>query len=128
MMCGYAVALDMSRRDMQTATKVTGRPWEAAKAFERSAPIAPLVPAVAVAEPSRGAITLLVGGVLRPSGDLAQMAWSTPEIIAALTRLVTLATGDFTLTGAPAGVGPVGTGDVMHAAIAGVFALRVTVI
>lgn len=123
---GHAVAIDMTRRDLQAQAKKGGRPWEMAKAFDRSAPIGPLFRAAA--HPERGAITLHLNGALRQSGDLADMIWSVPEIIAELSRFVTLAAGDVILTGTPAGVGPVRRGDVMEARIEGVGALSVTVI
>ncbi|MCS6878187.1 MAG: fumarylacetoacetate hydrolase family protein [Geminicoccaceae bacterium] len=125
---GYAVAIDMTRRDLQDEAKRLRRPWEIAKAFARSAPIGPLVPASRIGHPSRGAITLSVDGALRQSGDLAQMIWKVPEIIAILSQYFTLAAGDVILTGTPAGVGPVARGQVMEAAIEGVGAIRVEVV
>jgi fumarylpyruvate hydrolase len=125
---GYAVAIDMTRRDLQDEAKRLQRPWEIAKAYARSAPVGELVPATAIGHPSRGAITLAVDGVLRQSGDLAQMIWKVPEIVATLSRYFTLAPGDVILTGTPAGVGPVQRGQVMEAAIEGVGAIRVEVV
>ncbi|MCS7268054.1 MAG: fumarylacetoacetate hydrolase family protein [Geminicoccaceae bacterium] len=125
---GYAVAIDMTRRDLQDEAKRLRRPLEIAKAFARSAPIGPLVPASRIGHPSRGAITLSVDGALRQSGDLAQMIWKVPEIIAILSQYFTLAAGDVILTGTPAGVGPVARGQVMEAAIEGVGAIRVEVV
>ncbi|MCS6779169.1 MAG: fumarylacetoacetate hydrolase family protein [Geminicoccaceae bacterium] len=125
---GYAVAIDMTRRDLQDEAKKLQRPWEIAKAFARSAPIGELVPASAIGHPSRGAVTLAVDGELRQSGDLAQMIWKVPEIVATLSQYFTLAPGDVILTGTPSGVGPVGRGQVMEAAIEGVGRLRVEVV
>ena len=125
---GYAVAIDMTRRDLQDEAKKLQRPWEIAKAFARSAPVGELVPAAAIGHPSRGAITLAVDGVLRQSGDLSQMIWKVPEIVATLSQYFTLAPGDVILTGTPAGVGPVERGQVMEAAIEGVGAIRVEVV
>ncbi len=125
---GYAVAIDMTRRDLQDEAKKLQRPWEIAKAFARSAPIGELVPARAIGHPSRGAITLSVDGELRQAGDLAQMIWKVPEIVAVLSRYFTLAPGDVILTGTPAGVGPVRRGQVMEATIEGVGRLRVEVV
>lgn len=125
---GYGVALDMTRRDLQAAAKKAGRPWEIGKAFEQSAPVAPIHPAAEVGHPASGAITLSVNGQLRQSGDLAQMIWSVPEIIACLSAHFTLAAGDVILTGTPAGVGPVQRGDRMEAAIDGLGGLSVTVV
>ena len=125
---GYAVAIDMTRRDLQDEAKKLQRPWEIAKAFARSAPVGELVPAAAIGHPSRGAITLAVDGVLRQSGDLSQMIWKVPEIVATLSQYFTLAPGDLILAGTPAGVGPVERGQVMEAAIEGVGAIRVEVV
>jgi len=125
---GYGVALDMTRRDLQAAAKKAGRPWEIGKAFEQSAPVAPIHPAAKVGHPATGAITLSVNGALRQSGDLAQMIWTVPEIIACLSAHFTLAAGDVILTGTPAGVGPVQRGDRMEASIAGLGGLSVTVV
>ncbi len=125
---GYGVALDMTRRDLQGAAKAAGRPWEVGKAFAGSAPMAPLVPAAEIGHPAAGAITLAVDGALRQSGDLAQMIWKTPELIARLSRLFTLAPGDLILTGTPAGVGPVARGSRLEGAVEGVGTLSVAVV
>ncbi|WP_099827581.1 fumarylacetoacetate hydrolase family protein [Oceaniglobus indicus] len=125
---GYALALDMTRRDLQGAAKKAGRPWEIGKAFERSAPIGPIHPAAEIGHPSDGAITLHVNGDLRQSGDLNQMIWKVPEMIAYLSSYFTLAAGDVILSGTPAGVGPVARGDVMEIAVDGLGAMRVEVV
>lgn len=125
---GYAVAIDMTRRDLQDEAKKLQRPWEIAKAFARSAPVSEFVPAALVGHPSRGAITLAVDGEIRQAGDLGQMIWKVPEIVAVLSQYFTLAAGDVILTGTPAGVGPVARGQVMEAAIEGVGRLRVEVV
>lgn len=125
---GYAVALDMTRRDLQAAAKEAGRPWEVGKAFERSAPIGPLVPAARIGHPARGRIELRVNGTLRQEGDLDQMIWTVPEIIAALSRFFALAPGDVILSGTPAGVGAVARGDRLEAAVEGVGTLCVQVV
>jgi hypothetical protein len=78
---GYGVGLDMTRRDLQGEAKKLGRPWEVGKAFERSAPCSPLVPAAEIGHPERGAIWLRINGETRQEGDLAQMIWKTPEMI-----------------------------------------------
>ncbi|NIZ15164.1 fumarylacetoacetate hydrolase family protein [Phaeobacter sp. HF9A] len=111
---GYGLALDMTRRDLQGVAKAAGRPWEVGKSFEHSAPVGPLSPVSEVGHPQDGAITLSVNGEIRQSGDLNQMIWKVPEIIAHLSRYYTLAAGDVILTGTPAGVGPVQRGDVME--------------
>jgi len=124
---GYGIALDMTRRDLQAAAKRDGRPWELAKAFEHSAPISPLLPASEVGHPDSGAITLAVNGETRQAGDLAQMTWKVPEIIAGLSRLFTLRAGDLILSGTPSGVAAVARGDVLEGRIDGLGELRVTV-
>ncbi|MQT12971.1 fumarylacetoacetate hydrolase family protein [Segnochrobactrum spirostomi] len=108
---GYAVGLDMTRRDLQAAAKKAGRPWDMAKGFDESAPIGAIAPKTEIGHPSRGAITLTVNGVPRQEGDLSDMIWSVPETIAFLSTLVRLAPGDLIFTGTPAGVGPVLRGD-----------------
>ena len=125
---GYAVGLDMTRRDLQGAAKRAGRPWEVGKAFDASAPISALRPAAAIGHPARGAITLDVGGARRQTGDLADMSWSLPEIVAHLSALFELRAGDLVMTGTPAGVGPVERGQTMEAAIEGVGALTVRIV
>lgn len=124
---GYAVALDMTRRDRQGEAKQAGRPWEVGKAFEHSAPCGELQPASRIGHPEAGAIRLQVNGELRQSGDLAQMIWRVPEIIASLSRLFELAAGDVILTGTPAGVGPVVRGDELLASIDGIGQLQTRV-
>lgn len=125
---GYAVALDMTRRDVQDDAKRLKRPWETSKAFERSAPIGPLVPAAEFGDPSRGAITLAVNGETRQSGNLDQMIWKVPEMIAYLSTWVTLAAGDVILSGTPSGVGAVKRGDRLEARVAGLPPLDVRVV
>ncbi len=112
---GYGVALDMTRRDLQAQCKQSGRPWEIGKAFESSAPASALVPASEIGHPAEGAIWLKVNGELRQQGDLGQMIWKVPEMIAYLSRLFTLAPGDLILSGTPAGVGPVVRQDRLEA-------------
>lgn len=124
---GYGVALDMTRRDLQGQMKKAGRPWEIGKAFERSAPMGALVTADRVGHPENGAITLHVNGDLRQSGDLNQMIWKVPQMIAWLSRFYTLAAGDVILSGTPAGVAAVKRGDRMEAAIDGIGTLSVGV-
>ncbi|MGY6771026.1 fumarylacetoacetate hydrolase family protein [Komagataeibacter sp. NFXK3] len=123
---GYAVGLDMTRRDLQAAAKKAGRPWALAKGFDQSCPISAMVPAARIGHPESGAIALSVNGEQRQKGDLVEMIWSVPEIISCLSRFVTLAPGDLIMTGTPSGVGPVRRGDVLHATCAGVGELNVT--
>ena len=114
---GYAVGIDMTRRDLQDLAKERRRPWEVAKAFEASAPCGPLQPAATIGHPSRGAITLEVNGRRRQAGDLAEMIWKVPEIVSHLSGLFALKPGDLIFTGTPSGVGAVARGDVMRAHI-----------
>ena len=124
---GYTVGLDMTRRDLQAALKSKGHPWEAAKAFDRSAPIAPLVPVVDCGHPQAGAIWLTVNGQPRQRGDLADMIWSVAEIVARLSTLFRLEPGDLIFTGTPEGVGPVVSGDAIEAGVEGVGRLALKV-
>jgi fumarylpyruvate hydrolase len=125
---GYAVGLDMTRRDLQGEAKKLGRPWEVGKAFEAAAPCSPLRLASEIGHPAKGAVTLDINGQRRQAGDLDQMIWSVPEVIAHLSKLFTLQPGDLIFTGTPAGVGPVQRGDKMHGAIDGVGTLDVAVV
>ena len=125
---GYAVGLDMTRRDLQNDMKKQGRPWCIGKAFDESAPIGPLHPAASVGDLSGGAVTLSVNGVLRQKGDLSELIWNVAETIETLSRAWTLAPGDLIFTGTPAGVGAVVAGDVMTATIAGLGTLSVAVV
>jgi fumarylpyruvate hydrolase len=124
---GYAVGLDMTRRDLQNEMKKQGRPWEIGKAFEQSAPIGPVVPIAQCGELLRGAISLAVNGAPRQKGDLADLIWSVNETIEQLGAAWTLQPGDLIFTGTPAGVGAVVRGDLMAGAIEGLGSLRVTV-
>jgi len=125
---GYAVGLDMTRRDLQAQMKKMGRPWEIGKAFEQSAPCSEIVPAGLIGHPEQGAVQLFVNGELRQDGDLNQLIWKVPEMIAYLSRLFTLAPGDLIFTGTPAGVGPVQRGDRLRGTIAGVAELEIEVV
>jgi len=125
---GYAVALDMTRRDLQAEAKKAGRPWEAAKAFERSAPVGPVVPAADCGFLSQGRIALAVNGETRQEGDLNQLIWKIPEIISKLSELFQLGAGDVILTGTPSGVGPVVRGDILQASVDGLPKLEVKVV
>ncbi len=125
---GYAVALDMTRRDLQDQAKKQSRPWEIAKAFERSAPVGTLRPVSEVSHPSEGRIELKVNGSVRQTGDLNQMIWKVPEMIAFLSEYFELQAGDVIMSGTPSGVGPVQRGDVMEAMIDGLGGLTVTVV
>ena len=122
---GYAVGLDMTRRDLQNRAKEMGRPWDMGKGFDRSAPISALRPSDDIGHPEAGSIWLRVNGELRQQGDLAQQIWKVPETIAYLSTLVELQPGDLIMTGTPAGVGRVVPGDVLEGHIDGVGDLRV---
>jgi fumarylpyruvate hydrolase len=125
---GYAVGLDMTRRDLQGEAKKMGRPWEVGKAFEASAPCGPLVPASKIGHPSKGAVWVDVNGQRRQTGDLSQLIWNIPETIAYLSGLFTLAAGDLIMTGTPAGVAPVKKGDVLKGGVEGVGEIEIRVV
>lgn len=125
---GYALSLDMTRRDLQGEAKKKGRPWEVGKAFERSAPIGPILPVSKVGHPSAGRLELTVNGETRQEGDLNQMIWKVPEMISYLSEYFEMAPGDVILSGTPAGVGPVEKGDVMELSIDGLGVLRIPVV
>ena len=125
---GYAVGIDMTRRDLQAECKRLSRPWEVAKAFEGSAPCGDLHPASEIGHPAGGAIRLAVNGETRQAGDLDQLIWKVPEIVAYLSGLFTLAPGDLIFTGTPAGVAAVSRGDELHGTVEGVGEVRTTVV
>lgn len=125
---GYALGLDMTRRDLQGEMKKMGRPWEIGKAFEKSAPMAPIIPASDLGHPVQGLIDLKVNGVLKQKGDLNQMIWKTADMISYLSTYYELAAGDLIMSGTPAGVGPIVKGDIMTGSIAGMGELLVTVV
>ncbi|MGI9367477.1 MAG: fumarylacetoacetate hydrolase family protein [Ruegeria sp.] len=124
---GYGLSLDMTRRDLQGQMKKMGRPWEIGKAFERSAPCGPIHRASDVGHLDKGAITLTVNGDTRQEGDLNQMIWKVPEMIAYLSEYFELAAGDVILSGTPSGVGPVNRDDVMVLSVEDLDSLTVTV-
>lgn len=123
---GYGVGLDMTRRDVQAEAKRLSRPWDMAKGFDASAPMSVLRPVSEIGHLDRGAIELRVNGELRQSGDLSQQIWRVPEIIAYLSRYVSLAPGDLIMTGTPAGVTRVTRGDELVGRVEGVGEVRVT--
>jgi len=124
---GYAVGLDLTRRDLQQISKDRRWPWDTGKSFDFCAPCGNIAPAARIGHPAGGAITLDVDGERRQSGDLADMIWSVPEIVGHLSRLFTLRAGDLIYTGTPAGVGPVLPGQRLNGLIEGVGKLSVTV-
>ena len=124
---GYTVGIDFTRRDLQRAAQAEKKPWEIGKAFDASAPCGVLAPSAVIGHPSAGAIGLSVNGAVRQAGDLSQMIWTVPEIIAKLSQSVALAPGDVIFTGTPAGVSAAVPGDVCFATVAGVGSLTVTI-
>lgn len=124
----YAVGLDMTRRDRQREAGRRGLPWEVGKSFDESAPCGALTPADEAGHKTNGAIRLAVNGQTRQSGDLAQMIWNVPEIVANLSTQYALHPGDLIYTGTPAGVGPVSVGDRLHAAIEGLTPLDISIV
>jgi len=125
---GYAIGLDMTRRDLQDEAKKLSRPWDLGKAADGSGPIGALFPASAIGHPAKGSITLAVNGETRQRGDLADMIWSVAEQVAYLSRYFTLQPGDLIFTGTPSGVGPVKRGERMVAAIAGLGEITLDVV
>lgn len=124
---GYAVGIDLTRRDLQGAAKKKERPWEIGKSFDRSAPCGALQPAAKIGHPATGRIWLEVNGIEKQNGNLTELIWSVPEIIAKLSEQVALDAGDIILTGTPAGVGPLTPGDRIECGIDGVGTLKITI-
>jgi fumarylpyruvate hydrolase len=124
---GYAAGNDLTRRDLQHAAKERGQPWDAAKGFDHSAPVAALRPAAA-GHPARGRIWLAVNGTLRQESDLSHMLWDVPHVIAELSTLFELKAGDLIFTGTPSGVGPLKVGDRLEGGIEGLEVLRNSIV
>jgi fumarylpyruvate hydrolase len=124
---GYAAGLDLTRRDLQMAAKAAGQPWEAAKAFDGSAPITAVVPVSQIGHPEQGAVWLQVNGVERQRSSLEQQIWSVSEIISRLSQSIALRAGDLIMTGTPPGVAALQPGDVISAGIDGIGRLDVRV-
>ena len=125
---GYAVGLDMTRRDLQMKMREMGRPWEIGKAFDVSAPIAPIHRASEIGHPQQAAITLTVNGETKQSSNVSHLIWSVAETIAYLSQFFRLEPGDVIYTGTPEGVGAVKAGDLMVTAVQGLGELKVRVI
>jgi fumarylpyruvate hydrolase len=125
---GYAAGLDMTRRDLQIASRNNQGPWDIGKDFENAAVISPLRPAADIGHPASGRIRLAINGETRQDSDISQMIWSVPEIIAHLSRFYRLAPGDLIYTGTPDGVGAVHPGDVISGEIEGVGTLELRII
>ena len=120
---GYAIGLDLTRRDLQTAAKAKGLPWDTGKAFDHSAPISELVPAAEVGDLATRTLTLQVNGKTRQHGAFKDLLWSVPEILHELSKLFALRAGDLVFMGTPAGVGPLLPGDRFAAQLDGVVGL-----
>ena len=124
---GYAVGIDLTRRDRQRDARAAGLPWEVGKSFDASAPCGLIHRAIDIGHPSAGKITLSVNSEIRQTGDIEQMIWNCSEIVANLSLQYALAAGDLIFTGTPAGVGPVGPGDRLVAEITSIGKLALTI-
>jgi fumarylpyruvate hydrolase len=123
MIFGYAVGIDLTRRDMQAQAKKMGRPWDMSKGFDHSAPLGLLSRGI---PPLKAAIALTIDGEVRQAGDLDEMIWSVSDIIASLSTYVAVAAGDLIFTGTPAGVGPIRRGERVRGTISGIDPIEVT--
>lgn len=124
---GYAVGIDLTRRDLQLAARDAGRPWEWGKAFDRSAPCSPIALADVIGHPAGGRIWLSVNGAIRQESDISQLIWSVAEVVAFVSASMRLEPGDLIFTGTPAGVGPLVPGDVVAGAVEGVGGITITI-
>ena len=125
---GYAIGLDMTRRDLQQVGKDKGRPWTFGKDFDQGAPVGAITPASKIGHPTKAKLWLKVNGTLKQDSDIDQMIWSVPEQIAFLSQYYTLEAGDLIMTGTPAGVGAAKAGDELLAGIEGLGELRVKIL
>lgn len=125
---GYAVGLDMTRRDLQNDMKKQGRPWSIGKGFDHSAPIGPITPATAVPHIAAAEISLRVNGAVRQSSHIERLIWNVSETIAQLSSAWTLQVGDLIYTGTPAGVGAVVVGDLLEGSITGLSPIALKVV
>jgi fumarylpyruvate hydrolase len=116
---GYAVGNDLTRRDLQSAARDSGKPWDTAKGFDHSAPITAIQTLDKTGLIEKGRIWMSVNGEIRQDGDIADLIWSVPETIAELSQFFTLQPGDLIFTGTPAGVGPLKPGDRIEGGVAG---------
>jgi fumarylpyruvate hydrolase len=124
---GASAGIDLTRRDLQAQAKKMSRPWDWAKAFDQSAPIAPIKPIAEVPSVEAGRIWLALNGEVKQDADLADMIWSVREHVSILSHAMTLAPGDIVMTGTPAGVGAAGPGDVITGGVDGIAQLQVTI-
>ncbi|WP_454766737.1 fumarylacetoacetate hydrolase family protein [Cupriavidus campinensis] len=124
---GYAVGVDLTRRDLQDVAKKMSRPWDWSKAFDASGPCGPLQPVSAIGHPVKGAIWLKVNGEPRQQGDLDELIWPVADVIAYISESVALAPGDLIFTGTPAGVGALNPGDAVTGGVEGVGEITFTI-
>lgn len=124
---GYAVGIDLTRRDLQRAAKEKGNPWDTAKGFDRSAPVSTIHTVSDIGHPAAGRIWLEVNGDMRQQADLDELIWSVPESIAELSTLFELAPGDLILTGTPSGVGALRPGDRVKGGIDGIDEIAINI-
>jgi fumarylpyruvate hydrolase len=124
---GYAVGIDLTRRDLQLQAREQGRPWDWGKGFDRSAPIAPLHTVSEVGHPSAGRLWLAVNGQVKQDADISKLIWPVPDIISIASRSMELRPGDLIMTGTPEGVGPVQRGDVMTGGLDGLGEIKIAV-
>jgi fumarylpyruvate hydrolase len=124
---GYAVGIDLTRRDLQDEAKTAARPWDWSKAFDRSAPCGPLIPAKKSGHPAKGRIWLAVDGKVRQDADLAELIWPVADIVSICSEAVELEPGDLIFTGTPAGVGAVRPGETMTGGVDGIGTIQVTI-
>jgi fumarylpyruvate hydrolase len=125
---GYAVGIDLTRRDLQSEAKKLGRPWDTGKTFNQAAPISALQPAKDIGHPAKGNIQLMVNNSIRQDGDLSEMIWSVPESIARLSTFFELSAGDILFTGTPSGVGKIVSGDNVKGKIDGIGHIEINII
>ncbi|MCO5065977.1 MAG: fumarylacetoacetate hydrolase family protein [Rhizobiaceae bacterium] len=125
---GYAVGIDLTRRDVQDVAKSLARPWDWAKAFDQSAPCGPLAKASDIGHPSTGRIWLTVNGETRQEGDLSELIWPVADVISLCSSAMELMPGDLIYTGTPAGVGPLTAGDDVRAGVEGVGEISVSIV
>ena len=125
---GYAVGNDLTRRDLQSAAKAKGRPWDVGKAFDHSAPCAEIHPINQVSDIENSRIWLTVNGDIKQDSNINKLIWSVPEVIANLSTLFTLMPGDLIYTGTPEGVGPIVKGDVIRVGIEGLTELETKIV
>ncbi|TAK48995.1 MAG: FAA hydrolase family protein [Xanthobacteraceae bacterium] len=124
---GYSVGIDLTRRDLQLQAREQGRPWDWGKAFDQSAPIAPIEPVSRIGHPKKGRIWLSINGAIRQDADIADLIWSVPEIVTIASQSIRLKAGDIIMTGTPAGVGAMTPGDHVEGGIDGIGTIEITI-